>query len=248
MKKSSSTVAEPLNPEQLRYRIALMGVCLMFLGFRHTNKAALQGITLQLFDQYLKYLLGEFVWLLAGRSASGHLVSTPHWAQLLVYEFAIRKQVYLLLLNTSQDFDTALRGAWKDPVIKERYFTTPLAMACMQGVPRNPSLKRASPDADFPPAPPGAPAKGNGRKAKARAKAKGKAKGKGKGGKLARGICAAKTPEGLSVCFGFNNAAQGCTVPNCSFQHVCGICFRRHPLFQCTGNGARPETQGAGAV
>jgi len=58
MRRVAGTVEEPGNPEQLRKRIALMGIALMMLGIRHSNRDQLQGIVPQLFHTYLNYLLG----------------------------------------------------------------------------------------------------------------------------------------------------------------------------------------------
>ena len=91
LRKGGTTVSEPTNPQQLRKRIELMGVALMMLGLRHSDEAGLQGITPQDMEDYLSYLLGEFVWQLTDKAAGCSTVSTPLWSQLILYEYNIRK-------------------------------------------------------------------------------------------------------------------------------------------------------------
>ena len=82
----------------------------------------------------------------------------------------------------------------------------------------------------------------------------GKRGGKGgKGGQFGGGKgkgmdqCAAFTPEGKRICFSFNNSQVRCKRKGCIFEHVCGRCFQKHPIYQCRGNGGKvPETQGSG--
>ncbi len=62
--------------------------------------------------------------------------------------------------------------------------------------------------------------------------------------------CAARTPDGKSLCYGYNDLSVKCRKKDCPFLHVCGRCFARHPIYACTGNKSMPpvggETQGSG--
>jgi hypothetical protein len=68
-------------------------------------------------------------------------------------------------------------------------------------------------------------------------KGEGKRKGKKvKGGKRQRedtARCASTTPDGKRICYSFNNKATPCDRHKCQFLHVCGRCFKDHPLWQC---------------
>ena len=236
LKKGGSAVSEPHNSESLRRRIKLMGVSLMWLGIRHTNRNYLQGISPQLFEDYLTYLLGDFVWQLTGKSADGSTVMTPAWGQLLVYEFSVRKQAYHLMTNGDGTFSECLKSAMRDPTTKERFFTTPVAMSA--------SLKRplafndgAKSDTD------------NGKKSKSRSGSKGKGKGKQGGGKGEgkQGKKGGGKGRG-GPCYAYNNHWERCRNANCKFAHVCTKCGGKHPVYQCS-NGNAPaggETLGAG--
>jgi hypothetical protein len=116
-------------------------------------------------------------------------------------------------------FKDALRTAWEDPTTKERHFTTPL---CLEATRKRGPDNRQEPPQKF-------QQKGE-RKGAGRGKA-GKARGKGKGG---RG-CSAATPDGTKICYKFNNELQKCKIPNCTFAHVCGICFAKGvPMYSCS--------------
>ena len=228
LKRGGTSVPEPGNSEALRKRLKLMGVGLMWLGLKHTNRPQLQGITPQDIEDYLSYLLGEHVWQLAGRSAEGSTVALPSWNQLLTYEYAIRKKTYHDMLNGCT-FKQALKDSYRDPVTKERFFTTPLAMASSNRRPLafNDGAQQLQ----------GNHAKGKGKGVK-QSKGKGKGKGKkGKGQKLQKGK--------HNYCYAFNNSWERCRNKGCTFDHLCLKCGGKHPVYQCT-NTEQPasETQG----
>ena len=212
-----------------------MGLGLMFLGLRHSNRAYLQGMTPQLFEDYLSYLLSEHCYYLQGKTAEGYAISGPSWAQLLIYEIQVRKKAWWLVQSDGHTFATALRTAWKDPVVKERYLTTPVALA---GAP----FKRTG-DSD------------SGASSKRQKGGKGRGKGyskppKGRG----KGNCSktvterlgisATTPDGDAICFGYNDFNTRCRDRGCKWKHVCGACFGKHPVYACKP-GSTAETQGS---
>ena len=242
LRRAASTTSDPNNPEQLRKRICLMGTGLMMLGMRHTNRKELQGLSPQVFQAYLNYLLGDYVWMLVAKDPEGHTVSCPSWLQLLSYEYQIRKKTYAMMQAGKGSFAECLPAAWNDPIVKERFFTTPLAYAAAAtGIhSQGNAFAQAGlvADAEAAATPPG---KGRGKK-KLKLKQlglkqeKGKGKGKGKGTRP-RGRCQAQTPAGEPICFGYNDAEKKCANRICPFKHVCGICFQKHPLYACGGNG-----------
>lgn len=243
MKKGIANIPDPENPEQLRRRLELMGVGLMMLATRHTNRANLQGITPQVMQSYAAYLLGEHVWEMVARDANGLTVAAPNWPLLIAYELSIRKKAYRLLADTQHSFAECLKLAWLDPSVKERNFTTPLALGASST-----GLRRKAPEKEW--VQPVAKA----RKGTSKGSAKGGSKGKSKGSKGKGGLsgCAAKSPEGESICFSYNNANVKCKNKECPFAHLCGICFQKHPMWVCKGKGqAVPsiegDTRGAGA-
>ena len=236
LKKGGSAVAEPTNPEGLRKRIKLMGVCLMMLALRNSNRPDLQGCTPQDFEDLLSYLLGEHVWMLAGKSSEGYTVLSPSWSQLLIYEYAIRRRAYSRIESDGIPFRDALKESYKDSVTKERYFTTPLALASVNKRPlafndndfQQRSAKTAKNKGD----------KGGkgGNKGDKGGKGGGKGKGKGKGKN--------KGKSKHNYCYAYNNSWERCRNKNCAFDHLCMKCGGRHPVYQCTNGEAAAETQG----
>ena len=252
LRRAAGTTSDPNNPEQLRKRICLMGVGLMMLGMRHTNRRELQGMSPQVFQSYLNYLLGDYVWMLVAKDPQGRTVSCPSWLQLLSYEYQIRKKAYALMNSGKGTFAECLPVAWNDPIVKERFFTTPLAYAA--SAPSIQSQGNAFEQAGLVADAPEPVGKGPGRGKRLRLRKlalKQQEKGKGKGkGKVPRnrGRCAAMTPDGRPVCFNYNDPENKCKRSNCPFVHLCGICFQKHPLYACSGNAGIPpggETRSA---
>lgn len=216
----------------------------MMLGLRHTNRATLQGLTPQDVEDYLGYLLGDFVWQLTGKSSEGATVLTPAWSQVLLYEFQIRRQTHYLMQNKGISFKDGLKESAKDPVLKERYFTTPVALSSTSKRPlafnedgneeSNRSRKRSA-----------KAAKAGGGKGKAGGGGKGKGgKGKAGGGK---GKAGGGGKGKSDYCYSYNNSWEKCTRKPCLFKHVCMNCGGKHPVYQCS-NAEAPagETQGKG--
>ena len=123
--------------------------------------------------------------------------------------------------------DRALKDSYQDAVTKQRYFSTPLALAATLR-----SAKRTYSEMD---------GNGNGKgKNKGKGKGRGKSKNNGQSkGRRGRGnggaaSCKAKTSDGQMICFDYNSNA-GCDRQQCRFLHVCGVCFKEHPMHQCPG-------------
>lgn len=249
LKRTTGNIEEPQNPEELRRRLSVMFVGLGFIGLQHTNRAELQGIGPSFVHTYAAYLLGQHVWMLLARDSEGMPVATPAWSLVLKYEHAIRRKAYKLMQETGQPFIDCMKEAWLDPLTKERNFTTPMAIGAVTGKSIEMSKQAPHYTEDKP------VKKATKGERKAAAKAKGKAKGRGKGKGEAKGSsnvpkgCAAKTPAGLSVCYGYNDRNTGCKRKDCPFENVCGLCFGPHPMFACKGNRGKPaDTAGKGSM
>ena len=198
---------------------------MMMIAIKHTNRRELQGDYLDVVEQYKDYILGEYVHGLHAKDSEGNTIASPPWTLVLAYERAVRKQAVKITNSEGKPLPVALKEAWKDPTVKERYFTTPLALYAKRPAA---AMKEE-----------GGPAKGQ--------KGKGKSKDKGKGKGL-RG-CHTHTPSGEAICFRFNTKGEKCKAKKCKFVHVCGSCFSdKHPLHQCSHNNKQDaaDTQGTG--
>ena len=212
------------------------------LSLRHTNRAYLQDMTPQAMNQYLAYLLGDFVYNLVGRSSEGFTVLAPTWGQLLVYEHEIRRKAWTLVSRgTEPTWASALAAACLCSTTKERFFTTPMALAATSSGIKRPAAKGEGKGGK----------EGKGKK-KLRLELAKAGKGRGKGAKGASTGCPAKSPDGIALCFGYNDATRKCTNKKCTFLtgHLCGLCFQKHPMYLCPGlaGGGQGETRGAAQV
>jgi hypothetical protein len=220
--KVGSRASLPTTPEELRQRITLLGTAWIFVASHQTNRVYLEGITPQLFQEYLDYLLGVHVHGLGASDAHGNSIGAPSWDLIISYEHAIRSKS-IQLVRKGEVFRKALRLAWEDPVTKERNFTTPLAL---EAVTRRPPAGHASSE----------PNRKSQRTHRADGKGSGKGKGSGggksshsgggkgaKGGKGSKG-CSRNTPDGKNICYAFNDGVCK-NGSGCKFAHVCGKCF-----------------------
>ena len=231
--KVGAKVALPGNTETLRKRLALLGVAWMFLGNHQSNRGYLKGLTPQVFQEYASYLLGEYVLGMLSIDGGNAAVSSPSWAILLAYEHAVRVRA-VLHVRKGMTFVAALRASWEDPLVKERHFSTPLAMEFVKG------KSSGSHGLTYPPGvwetqftkpkPAEGTGKGKGKGSLAkqamvakRAAERQARKGTAKGTAKANG-CNISTPGGKPICFKFN--AGGCSDDPCRFLHACGKCFK----------------------
>ena len=225
VRRSPKAISLPVTTEQLRNRMRTLAISYVVASYKHQSRLWLRTATMTLFASYVEYLLGDTV-------ANFHLdqdgISVQaSWTTVLGYELNIRKLVTRLVLYDGLDFETALVRAMADLACKSQYFLTPTALltAARGGRGSGPTAgtNLQVHDANKPLS---ARAKKKAR-AKAKipvktvAKAKGaslaKAKGKGKG-KMQ------KTPDGRLIC-GFVNLPQGCVKTECTYLHVCSLCY-----------------------
>ena len=250
--KVTPTVPLPANPEQLRRRLSIMGAAWVFVAGAHGSRAYLKDADMHVWTEYANQLLGKFVMGLLVDDVGGP-VAPGDWTIILDYEHEVRRDMVERMLG-GMALGKALRAAWADPVVRDRYLVTPLQRKTM-------GRKRAADGAEG--TADGGPNKEGGRKRRARERAekervqkeldywrkqdsnKGGGKGKDKGNGKGRGMddknsagCHFKTPDGKDICFKFNNPKETCNKPNCNRMHVCGVCFKQGvPMKSCDHKG-----------
>jgi hypothetical protein len=180
--KVGAKVSLPTCPEELRSRITLLGTAWIFVSSQQTHRPYLQDLNPRLFQEYLDYLLGEFVFGLCGRDGRGEPLASPSWSLVISYEHAVRSKAMSLVRKGGIGFADALRASWVDPLVKERYLNTPLAME---------SLKRPFSSIGGDRQEQRAPAKG-----KSKGKNQGQGKGKNKAGATG---CKNEAPDGSKI-------------------------------------------------
>ena len=271
LKKSVADIPEPGNPEELRKRLGVMFNGLIMIAMQHTNRSELQGFTTTFIHSYAEFLLGEHCWGMIVKDAGGLTVATPSWGLILTFEHAVRKKAYKTMQETGRQLHTCMREAWLDPLVYQRSFTTPLALTAATGKTVHETSKASYTGSNNTGSnhagsnntiinshvkikngrgrgqPKGQGGKSNrGKGSKGNSKNSGR--GFGKGGLEIPAGCAARTPDGKALCYGYNDANVRCRKSDCSFLHLCGRCFQKHPIYACSGNRGAPqaETQGAG--
>eukprot|EP00435_Cladocopium_sp_Y103_P074484 s15_g49.t1 len=200
VRRGATRVKEPGNPEALRHRLTVLRNAWQMLSLRHTNRPELQGDYVKTFEDLKDYLLGDHVYGLHARDAEGLTLAAPPFSLVLSYEKAVRKEAAKRMNQEGTPFPAALRAAWRDPLTKERYFTTPLALVAKRpsappaGSREDPSTKKQR----FEP-------KG------------GKGKGQGKGKQMPG--CATHNKAGVPICYRFNTVGEKCKQKKCKFAH-----------------------------
>ena len=219
VRKAPKAIPQPTTTEELRSRFETLAISFTIAGYKHSNRLWIRTATLNVWNDYVRYLLSDKV-ALYHLDQEGISIRAS-WATVLNYDLQMRKLVCRKVLYDAMDFATALAFAKEDLGCKEQYFITPTAMlASARKVPAQLLDRQAAP----PPAPEPA-GKGAG---KPKAKAKGAAASpyNNKGGKKGNGKTKyKKTPDGRIICR-FHNSAAGCNKGNtCQYVNVCNKCL-----------------------
>lgn len=127
-------------------------------------------------------------------------------------------------MNKGVTLAQALRNVVKNPDIRERYFSTPLAVSSAaqslrEGWGARTRQQERPHQFDSP--------YSKGKATKGKGKSKNGSKGKGK----APGLHGS-TPDGRQICFAYNNKQEGCQ-GGCGRVHACRICLDPgHPMHE----------------
>ena len=151
IKRGKQDVAMPHDTESLRRRLRTWGLGFTYARLRHPARAWLKDATPEAIAQYSDYIMGETVLGLKAQNDRGEVMTTPSFAQLLHYEYQIRKEQAKLVGN-GYSFKDALEAACKDYQIRERHFITPMAVsASFSGRRRSRSHRRENGPLQVPP-------------------------------------------------------------------------------------------------
>ncbi|CAE7446115.1 unnamed protein product, partial [Symbiodinium sp. CCMP2456] len=178
------------------------------------GRADLQDLSVDLFERYKEYLLGDSVHNLQARDASDNVIHTPPWQLVLAYEQAIRKQAFHYMVADGSPMGASWERAWKDPVTKERHFSTPLSLY---------SKRKPDGNINMPPSRPG-------RLGSLGHRERGKRAQRVPRGADVGAAPSAATKTGEPICFRYNTE-EGCSLANCKFKHICSHCFDRNRNF-----------------
>jgi hypothetical protein len=235
VKKSSVSVPMPAHKEGLRKRMKLIEAHFWYLKLRYPHRRDFQNLGQRTFEKYTNYVLGDHVADFVAKDADGHEVSRPSFKLILSYEFEMRKYM-VRKINDGMGVEVALQAAMRDTTLKERFFTTPCAMAGVshpqqyRGRSRSPTAAgskqwRSASSWNYNSSASSQGFKGKGKHHKGKG---GKSRGK-QGGKGGDKIAHRETPDRRPICFAYNSPFERCK-GNCGFVHVCRICFEPHPM------------------
>ena len=141
MKRGNTTVAMPTGAEQLRMKLTVLANALI-MKMKHAARNELKDITPAFFEKYKDYLLGDYVYGLRASDDYGGMI--PPWT-LVLRSLATQKHCYKIMVQQRMPFKLALEKSWKDATVKERHFTTPLALYAKRGYTATSSAATATP-------------------------------------------------------------------------------------------------------
>ena len=228
IKKARVETANPTNMEEFRAKVNLMINHLIFARFRYPHKASLDEVTPFTAIEYLNYICSKNVAQLEALVVEDVALHRPSLKIIMSYEFQMRKEA-VDMVNRGNTWVASLKSVVKNADVRERYFSTPLAVtSAMQSIKENGwSNQRKWQDRQHP--------YSEASKGKAKGKSKGKkgskGKSKGKGGPQLH----ASTPDDRQLCFAWNNKNEGCS-GECNRVHACRICLDPgHAMFEHDG-------------
>ena len=200
--------------------------------YQHSSRLWLATSSPQVWQDHLDYVLGDRIGAFLVKLGD-QTVRAP-WSIVLSYELQVRKTSCRFIMFQGMDLAASMLAARQCLETKEQFFSTPTSLSVSMA--RQQPAKRLW--AETPP--PGL-ALNDANISKKRHGKRGKGKGKGKDTGKAPGKRAAasfpntKTPDGRSICFGFqtNNCQLGA---GCRFVHVCARCFASHAMANCTAS------------
>ena len=92
IKRGRQEVSMPNDTESLRRRPRIWGLGFTYAKMKHPTRAWLKDATPEVIAEYNDYLLGETVLGLRARNDRGEVVATPSFAQVLHYDYQVRKE------------------------------------------------------------------------------------------------------------------------------------------------------------
>ena len=129
LRKARSEASLPANPEELRSKMRLMAHHWEMVRLKFPAKEFFAGLTMDLWSQYVNWLLGEDVYDNVVKDTVGNIVYRPSWHILLEYELQVRKRAFHQVNNAGVTIAQALKDAMMHQPTSIKYFTTPVSLA-----------------------------------------------------------------------------------------------------------------------
>ena len=214
----------PNSTEEYRKVMKVEAYSWLCMASRYKAKHWLHGLTLDPFNKFTEYILGDRVFGIQIPSASGEAAQQkikPEWSIVLAYEQKLRKDAMKKVLEGHTLAD-ALLAVIRDPELKEAYFTTPVALKSAMPEAQQPyKWQRFNGKGGFSGKQSHPFSKGKGKSSK------GRSKGKSQDQRLKGLSLAWRTPDGRELCFAWNS---GECDGSCGRVHQCRVkgCYGPH--------------------
>ena len=128
IRRSRIETAAPSNLEELRAKITLMANHFIFARLRYSNKGMLADINPFTFLDYVGYLTGNHVAQMETQTVDGITLRKPSIKLITNYEHQMRKEV-IEQMNLGKSMSLEIKAVTKNADIRERHFSTPLAVS-----------------------------------------------------------------------------------------------------------------------
>eukprot|EP00435_Cladocopium_sp_Y103_P007668 s5210_g2.t1 len=198
----------PASSEELRSKLRVEAHAMLMLAARFKNKVWFQELSMNTYQRYVDYLLGDKVYQLQISKGDGSAQTTwanPSWDLMLSFEHRLRKEAYRKASREGLPLSTTLKLVMEDASIKETHFVTPLTLEFAR---RGTSASSGAPPGGYDKWKGGNP--GATRRPTPKGGQKGGGKGKSRKGKLGAnsnaGFVYSTTPDGRQICYAFNNS------------------------------------------
>ncbi len=119
----------PLDTEELRAKFDVMKHCHALLRLKHGGRQSLHGLRPEMWDSYVRYLLGKDVWGAKVRDAAGTVIAELRWDQLLHFDLEARKWAIKQVNELGLKLGEVLKSVETNNDLIVRYVTTALATA-----------------------------------------------------------------------------------------------------------------------
>jgi len=127
LRKGHQQVPLPQNSEDLRRRIAILGITYTLARYKHGHRTWLQGAAPAIWTTHVEWILGEDI---AGfRVTVAGQAHCPAWSQVLHFEHEVRKEATRLMAYEGHSLASSFELCRRDTTLKERHFSTPVAIA-----------------------------------------------------------------------------------------------------------------------
>ena len=130
MTRTKANAKVPTTTKEYRRVMKVEAYSWLCMASRYRSKHWLHGLTLDPFNKFTEYILGDKVFGIQIPSSAGDSTQQkvrPEWSIVLAYEQKLRKEAMKKVLEGNTLADSLL-AVIRGPDLKEAYFTTPAAL------------------------------------------------------------------------------------------------------------------------